>query len=63
MIRLVRCRVSLAQKQLVADFLKEGDIVRVEVVETDEKGRVRLSMKALIDAPTAEAKAGSEADE
>ncbi|MDP3087582.1 MAG: polyribonucleotide nucleotidyltransferase [Methylotenera sp.] len=45
----------------VSDFLKEGDIVKVKVVEADEKGRVRLSMKALIDAPTAEAK--SEADE
>ena len=45
----------------VSDFLKEGDVVKVKVVEADEKGRVRLSMKALIDAPAAEAK--SEADE
>jgi polyribonucleotide nucleotidyltransferase len=37
----------------VGDFLKEGQIVKVKVVEADEKGRVRLSMKALIDAPTA----------
>ncbi len=35
----------------VADFLKEGDVVKVKVVEADEKGRVRLSMKALIEAP------------
>ena len=47
----------------VSDFLKEGDIVKVKVVEADEKGRVRLSMKALIDPPAAEAKAESEADE
>lgn len=47
----------------VADFLKEGDVVKVKVVEADEKGRVRLSMKALIDPPTAEAKAETEADE
>jgi len=47
----------------VADFLKEGDVVKVKVVEADEKGRVRLSMKALIDPPVAEAKAESEADE
>lgn len=47
----------------VSDFLKEGDIVKVKVVEADEKGRVRLSMKALIDAPTAEAKSETEADE
>jgi polyribonucleotide nucleotidyltransferase len=47
----------------VSDFLKEGDIVKVKVVEADEKGRVRLSMKALIDAPAAEAKSEAEADE
>ena len=31
----------------VADYLKEGQVVRVKVLETDEKGRIRLSMKAL----------------
>ncbi len=30
----------------VADYLKEGQKVRVKVLEADEKGRVRLSMKA-----------------
>jgi len=40
----------------VSDFLKEGQAVRVKVVEADEKGRVRLSMKALIDPPVAEEK-------
>ncbi len=38
----------------VSDFLKEGDVVKVKVVEADEKGRVRLSMKALIDPPVGE---------
>jgi polyribonucleotide nucleotidyltransferase len=47
----------------VSDFLKEGDVVKVKVVEADEKGRVRLSMKALIDPPAAEAKAETESDE
>jgi len=47
----------------VSDFLKEGDIVKVKVVEADEKGRVRLSMKALIEAPAVEAKSEAEADE
>jgi len=47
----------------VGDFLKEGDVVKVKVVEADEKGRVRLSMKALIDPPAAEPKAETEADE
>ncbi len=31
----------------VADHLKEGQVVRVKVLETDEKGRIRLSMKAV----------------
>ncbi len=31
----------------VADYLKEGQKVSVKVLEADEKGRVRLSMKAL----------------
>ncbi len=30
----------------VADYLKEGQNVRVKVLEADEKGRLRLSMKA-----------------
>ncbi len=39
----------------VTDVLAEGQVVRVKVLETDEKGRVKLSMKALLDrseAPT-----------
>ena len=32
----------------VSDYLKEGQKVRVKVIEADEKGRVRLSMKALL---------------
>ena len=46
----------------VSDFVKEGDVVKVKVVEIDDKGKVRLSMKALIEAPAKEAKA-EEADE
>jgi polyribonucleotide nucleotidyltransferase len=38
----------------VSDFVKEGDIVKVKVVEIDDKGKVRLSMKALIEAPAKE---------
>ncbi|HTR57828.1 MAG TPA: polyribonucleotide nucleotidyltransferase [Casimicrobiaceae bacterium] len=30
----------------VSDYVKEGQVVRVKVLEADEKGRVRLSMKA-----------------
>jgi polyribonucleotide nucleotidyltransferase len=35
----------------VADYLKEGQIVKVKVLEADDKGRVRLSRKALLDPP------------
>jgi polyribonucleotide nucleotidyltransferase len=38
----------------VSDYLKEGQAVKVKVIEADEKGRVRLSMKAVgADAPAA----------
>ena len=30
----------------VSDYLKEGQQVRVKVLEADDKGRLRLSMKA-----------------
>jgi polyribonucleotide nucleotidyltransferase len=33
----------------VGDYLKEGQQVRVKVLEADDKGRLRLSMKALLD--------------
>jgi polyribonucleotide nucleotidyltransferase len=33
----------------VTDVLQEGQVVRVKVLETDEKGRIKLSMKALIE--------------
>jgi polyribonucleotide nucleotidyltransferase len=32
----------------VSDVLKEGQVVKVKVLEADEKGRMRLSMKALL---------------
>ncbi len=35
----------------VGEHLKEGQSVRVKVLEADEKGRLRLSMKALLEAP------------
>ena len=35
----------------VSDHLKEGQIVRVKVLEVDDKGRMKLSMKVLLPAP------------
>jgi polyribonucleotide nucleotidyltransferase len=34
----------------VSDYLKEGQSIRVKVLEADDKGRLRLSMKALLEA-------------
>ena len=42
-------QIAHQRVERVTDFLKEGQIVKVKVLETDEKGRVKLSMKALID--------------
>mgnify|MGYP003581740196 CR=1 FL=1 len=42
-------QIAHQRVEKVTDFLKEGQIVRVKVMETDEKGRIKLSMKALID--------------
>lgn len=44
----------------VSDHLKEGQIVRVKVLEIDEKGRMKLSIKALLPAPAAAATAAAE---
>ena len=38
----------------MSDYLQEGQVVRVKVLETDEKGRIKLSMKALLDRPARE---------
>jgi polyribonucleotide nucleotidyltransferase len=44
-------QISHERVKAVADVLKEGQKVRVKVIEADDKGRLRLSMKALMDAP------------
>jgi len=40
-------QISHERIAAVADHLKEGQIVKVKVLEVDDKGRMRLSMKAL----------------
>jgi polyribonucleotide nucleotidyltransferase len=47
-------QIAHERVKAVGDFVKEGDIVKVKVVEIDDKGKVRLSMKALIDPPAKE---------
>ena len=41
-------QISHERINVVSDVLKEGQIVKVKVLEADEKGRLRLSMKALV---------------
>ena len=40
---------QIAQERVnkVEDYVKEGQVVRVKVLETDDRGRVKLSMKAV----------------
>lgn len=42
-------QIAHERVEKVTDYLKEGQVVKVKVLETDEKGRIKLSMKALID--------------
>ncbi|MBI3901887.1 MAG: polyribonucleotide nucleotidyltransferase [Nitrosomonadales bacterium] len=41
-------QISNERINAVTDVLKEGQIVKVKVLEADDKGRMRLSMKALL---------------
>lgn len=41
----------------VEDYVKEGQVIRVKVLETDERGRVKLSMKAAAEEEAAPAAA------
>ncbi|SEK21354.1 polyribonucleotide nucleotidyltransferase [Roseateles sp. YR242] len=42
-------QIAHQRVEKVTDFLSEGQVVKVKVLETDEKGRIKLSMKALLD--------------
>jgi polyribonucleotide nucleotidyltransferase len=44
----------------INDYLKEGQTVKVKVIQVDEKGRVRLSAKALLNEEAAAAPEGSQ---
>jgi len=48
-------QIAHQRVEKVTDFLQEGQVVKVKVLETDEKGRIKLSMKALIERPEREA--------
>lgn len=44
-------QIAHERVEKVTDYLQEGQVVKVKVLETDDKGRVKLSMKALLDRP------------
>src|SRR5574337_718215 len=44
-------QIAHERVEKVGDYLQEGEIVKVKVLETDDKGRVKLSMKALAERP------------
>jgi polyribonucleotide nucleotidyltransferase len=44
-------QIAHQRVERVEDFLKEGQVIKVKVLETDEKGRIKLSLKALLDRP------------
>ncbi len=54
-------QIAHERVEKVTDYLSEGQIVKVKVLETDEKGRIKLSMKALLDrsAPPVQAPAAA----
>ncbi|MBU3738874.1 MAG: polyribonucleotide nucleotidyltransferase [Rhodoferax sp.] len=45
-------QIAHERVEKVSDYLSEGQVVRVKVMETDEKGRIKLSMKVLLDRPS-----------
>ena len=47
-------QIAHERVEKVTDYLSEGQVVRVKVLETDEKGRIKLSMKVLLDRPARE---------
>jgi polyribonucleotide nucleotidyltransferase len=47
-------QIAHERVEKVSDYLQEGQIVKVKVMETDDKGRVKLSMKVLLDKPAQE---------
>ncbi|MFZ2122300.1 MAG: polyribonucleotide nucleotidyltransferase [Rhodoferax sp.] len=50
-------QIAHERVEKVTDYLSEGQIVKVKVMETDEKGRIKLSMKALLERPAQENRA------
>jgi polyribonucleotide nucleotidyltransferase len=53
------CHISeLAHQRVqnVTDVVKEGDVIEVKVLETNDRGQIRLSHKATLPAPASSAR-------
>ncbi|SHE86330.1 polyribonucleotide nucleotidyltransferase [Lampropedia hyalina DSM 16112] len=44
-------QIAHERVEKVSDYLQEGQVIQVKVLETDEKGRIKLSRKALLERP------------
>ena len=44
-------QIAHERVEKVTDYLQEGQIVKVKALEADDKGRIKLSMKALLERP------------
>ncbi len=41
-------QIANERVEKVTDYVNEGDVIKVKVLETDDRGRIKLSMKALL---------------
>ena len=53
-------QISNERVENVSDYLKEGQVIKVKVLDVDQRGRIKLSMKALEEKTTEEAPADAE---
>lgn len=44
-------QIAHERVEKVSDYLQEGQVVKVKALEADDKGRIKLSMKALLERP------------
>ena len=56
-------QIAHERVKAVKDHLSEGDEVKVKVIEVDQKGKVRVSAKALIEKPALEKKEVEESED
>ena len=53
-------QISSERVENVSDYLKEGQVIKVKVLDVDQRGRIKLSMKALEETTTEAASSDAE---